>query len=312
MHSELSNINSTAADVILFLALTGWRNREANNLRWTEIDIDRKMAILADTKTGQSIRPLSNAAIEVLLRRRNVKDSSAQFVFATNLGRPLHNINENFSKLGLPKDVTPHTLRHSFASLAADLGLPDHTISGLLGHARQGITSRYMHLGDNALLDAADLVANETLRLMRRAFEQAGDREQLWWRNASAWPDRRISLRIEETLHFGHCRTAAGALAGFRVPTEIIGCQMAEAKTIVHSGPNGPKPSTIREMSDHCKVEEMTMAVCSVCNGTGRDRGKVCRKCNGTGKVEEVCSVCNGTGRDRGKVCKKCNGTGKV
>jgi integrase len=67
----------------------------------------------------------------------------------------------------MPDDVTPHVLRHSFASLAADMGLPDHTISGLLGHARQGITSRYMHLGDKALLDAADLVANETLRLMQ-------------------------------------------------------------------------------------------------------------------------------------------------
>jgi hypothetical protein len=40
-------------------------------------------------------------------------------------------------------------------------------IAGLLGHARQGITSRYMHLGDKALLDASDLVANETLRLLR-------------------------------------------------------------------------------------------------------------------------------------------------
>ena len=66
----------------------------------------------------------------------------------------------------MPKDVIPHTLRHSFASLAADLGLPDHTISGLLGHSGRGITSRYLHLGDKALLDASDLVANETLRLM--------------------------------------------------------------------------------------------------------------------------------------------------
>jgi hypothetical protein len=47
------------------------------------------------------------------------------------------------------------------------MGLADHLIAGLLGHARQGITSRYMHLGDKALLDASDLVANETLRLMR-------------------------------------------------------------------------------------------------------------------------------------------------
>jgi integrase len=75
---------------------------------------------------------------------------------------------QRFSKLGLPKDITPHTLRHSFASLAADMGIADHTISGLLGHSRQGITSRYLHLGDRALLEAADAVASETLRLMGR------------------------------------------------------------------------------------------------------------------------------------------------
>jgi hypothetical protein len=51
------------------------------------------------------------------------------------------------------------------------MGLPDHTISGLLGHARQGITSRYMHLGDKSLIDAADKVASETLRLMKNGGE---------------------------------------------------------------------------------------------------------------------------------------------
>jgi hypothetical protein len=46
-------------------------------------------------------------------------------------------------------------------------GLPDHTISGLLGHRNGNIASRYLHLADKALIEAADLVANETLRLMR-------------------------------------------------------------------------------------------------------------------------------------------------
>ena len=66
----------------------------------------------------------------------------------------------------MPKDVTPHTLRHSFASLAGDMGLADSTIAGLLGHARSSITSRYIHL-DKALIVAANEVAEETLRLMR-------------------------------------------------------------------------------------------------------------------------------------------------
>jgi hypothetical protein len=46
------------------------------------------------------------------------------------------------------------------------MGLADSTIAGLLGHARQSITSRYIHL-DKALVAAANEVAGETLRLMQ-------------------------------------------------------------------------------------------------------------------------------------------------
>jgi site-specific recombinase XerD len=60
----------------------------------------------------------------------------------------------------------PHVLRHSFASLAADLGLADSTIAGMIGHMQQSVTSRYLHL-DKALISAAEIVANETLRLMK-------------------------------------------------------------------------------------------------------------------------------------------------
>ncbi len=41
---------------------------------------------------------------------------------------------------GLPVDVTPHVLRHSYASLAADLGLADATIAALLGHKGHSVT----------------------------------------------------------------------------------------------------------------------------------------------------------------------------
>jgi integrase len=153
------------ADMFLLLAITGWRSGEVRTLKFSEVDLERRVATLGDTKTGLSVRPLSSAAVEII-KRQSARDGQ-QFVFEFRHGKPLSNLNMDWNKLGTPKDVTPHTLRHSLASLAADLGLPDHTISGLLGHARQGITSRYMHLGDKALLEAADLVANETLRLMR-------------------------------------------------------------------------------------------------------------------------------------------------
>ena len=42
-----------------FIALTGFRRGEVISLRWTEVDLARRTATLADTKTGKSIRPLS-------------------------------------------------------------------------------------------------------------------------------------------------------------------------------------------------------------------------------------------------------------
>jgi integrase len=159
----LENGDNAASDVFLLLAVSGWRSSEAKNLKWSEVDLERRVATLGDTKTGLSVRPLSDAAVEIIQRQ----ERKGPFVFDYQHGKPISNLTPHFNKLRMAKDVTPHTLRHSLASLAADLGLPDHTISGLLGHARQGITSRYMHLGDKALIEASDLVANETLRLMR-------------------------------------------------------------------------------------------------------------------------------------------------
>jgi integrase len=66
----------------------------------------------------------------------------------------------------LPADITPHVLRHSFASLAADIGYSEPTIAALVGHAGQSITSRYVHSADAVLLAAADKVAQRTAELM--------------------------------------------------------------------------------------------------------------------------------------------------
>jgi integrase len=62
--------------------------------------------------------------------------------------------------------VTPHTLRHSFASLAGDLGYSEPTIAALVGHKGRSITSRYVHAADAVLLAAADAVATRTAELM--------------------------------------------------------------------------------------------------------------------------------------------------
>ena len=67
---------------------------------------------------------------------------------------------------GLRDEATLHTLRHSFASLAADLGYGDAVIAALIGHARGGVTARYTHRSDKVLLKVADEVAFATLERM--------------------------------------------------------------------------------------------------------------------------------------------------
>jgi integrase len=63
------------------------------------------------------------------------------------------------------KDVTPHVLRHTFASVAGDLGFSELTIAGLLGHSARGVTQGYVHL-DTALVVAADRVSAEIAKLL--------------------------------------------------------------------------------------------------------------------------------------------------
>jgi integrase len=72
------------------------------------------------------------------------------------------------------KDVTPHVLRHTFASVAGDLGFSELTIAGLLGHTGRGVTQRYVHL-DKALLLAADKVAEEIEQVLGAAAAQRSE-----------------------------------------------------------------------------------------------------------------------------------------
>ena len=61
--------------------------------------------------------------------------------------------------------ITPHTLRHTFASVAGDLGFSELTIAALLGHAPRGVTQGYVHI-DEALKLAATRTCEEIAGLL--------------------------------------------------------------------------------------------------------------------------------------------------
>ena len=158
-----------AIAVARFLAVSGWRSGEALALRWDEVDLLRRTARLGDTKTGRSVRPLSHSACDVL---QNLS-RSGHLVFPATRGSGdvamsgFKKLYKRIAKLGgLPPDVTPHVLRHSFESLAADLGYSEPVIAALVGHQGRSTTSRYLHSADAVLLAAADAVADRSTELM--------------------------------------------------------------------------------------------------------------------------------------------------
>ena len=63
------------------------------------------------------------------------------------------------NQLFLKKSITLHTLRHSFASIGADMGFTEITLAGLLGHSLGGVTNRYSHNVDSSLISAADKIS---------------------------------------------------------------------------------------------------------------------------------------------------------
>ena len=62
--------------------------------------------------------------------------------------------------------ITLHGLRHSFASVAGDLGYSEATIGAMIGHSSGTVTGRYVHHLDAVLIAAADKVAGKIAAAM--------------------------------------------------------------------------------------------------------------------------------------------------
>jgi hypothetical protein len=63
-------------------------------------------------------------------------------------------------------DITPHVLRHSFASVGNDLGFTENAIAALIGHSKSSMTSKYIHTLDATLIMAADTISGYILGLL--------------------------------------------------------------------------------------------------------------------------------------------------
>ena len=158
--SEAKAENPAAITAIKLLALTGCRRNEIVWLRWSEVDLTGRCLRLTDSKEGKSIRPIGRAAVELLAA---LPKEDAYVLPGPSIGKPYSGLPRAWQRIIKPTSLgtlTPHGLRHAYASMASDLGYAEPTIAALLGHATRSMTSRYIHHLDAALIAAADTVAD--------------------------------------------------------------------------------------------------------------------------------------------------------
>ena len=181
----------------VLIATTGMRRGEAMGLRWQDVDLDagfvrirqtlttvNDQLVFDTTKTAKSQRRISlDQSTVAALRGHRVRqaearllagdgwDDSNDLTFTQADGTPVHPdrwtraFQRHVKRLGLPELRGPHSLRHTWATLALEAGVHPKVVSERLGHSSIAITlDTYSHVVEGMDADAATTVADQIFK----------------------------------------------------------------------------------------------------------------------------------------------------
>jgi len=145
-----SYLNGDMVDIVIIALHTGMRQGEILNLKYTDIDIFRKVitVLKSKNKTPRTI-PMNETVYQLFLRRSKIRSMSG-FVFTTGNGtrHMVRNLIREFDKAvekAEIKDFTFHCLRHTAATWMIQCGIDIYTVSKIMGHKDIKTTMRYAH-----------------------------------------------------------------------------------------------------------------------------------------------------------------------
>lgn len=142
---------------------SGLRVSELIETRISRLDLTERLMITEGKGRKERIVPVSPIAaglIEEWLRQRaqmNVKPQGEDILFLNRRGKPLTRqmifiiIKDLAAMAGIKKNVSPHTLRHSFATHLLENGANLRAIQEMLGHESIATTELYLHLDRSRL-----------------------------------------------------------------------------------------------------------------------------------------------------------------
>ena len=155
--------------MVLVMYSAGLRVSELINLEKRSINFEEKLITLKGKGNKERFVPLNYIALEYLnnylsQNKNNKVFSKSKYLFINKKdGKPLTRqyffveLNKYAKRAGIDKKISPHTLRHSFATHLLENGADLRVVQELLGHSKIETTQIYTHLSTKKILDALDL-----------------------------------------------------------------------------------------------------------------------------------------------------------
>ena len=145
--------------ILEVLYATGIRISELTNLKMQDVDFTNKVVRVFGKGSKERIVPINKYALKYLgmyldIRGSFLKGKLTDYIFLNSKGEAISResfgleLNKIVKKQGLNKKVTPHMLRHSFATHMLNQGADLRSIQELLGHSDISTTTIYTHVSN--------------------------------------------------------------------------------------------------------------------------------------------------------------------
>jgi site-specific recombinase XerD len=148
--------------ILIFLYYAGLRLSEVINIRWQDIDFEREIIHLKSAKGKKDRIIFLHPKLKRALLDFGVKNS--ELVLLSERGKKYDKktiqeiVKQAAKRAKINKKITPHTLRHSFATHLLEAGVDIRYIQKLLGHKNLQTTQIYTHIANRDINKLAKLI----------------------------------------------------------------------------------------------------------------------------------------------------------
>ncbi|MFO0553247.1 MAG: tyrosine recombinase [Polyangiaceae bacterium] len=142
--------------MLLLLYGSGLRVSELVHLKITDVDLQRGIVMPLGKGQKRRLVPVAGPALDALERHLNASGATEGYLFSARAGRPITRqavfklLRRYGLSVGLQREsLSPHKLRHSFATHLLANGADLRSVQAMLGHADIATTEVYTHLADD-------------------------------------------------------------------------------------------------------------------------------------------------------------------